>query len=92
MSVAELSRKCVRLSFISSIRRMGLLVVGSWTTPRNWTMLGCFIVSQDLALLLKSRDKVDEARILGVHDESMEDFSCTGVIVKHCLHNIAVGS
>ena len=37
------SRNPVRLSSISSIRRMGLRLLGSWATPRNWTMQGCFI-------------------------------------------------
>ena len=40
--VAERSRNPVRLSSISSIRRMGLELLGSCTTPKNWTIQGCF--------------------------------------------------
>ena len=54
--------------------------------------VGVLQVSQNLALLLKSGDKVSESRGLGVHGDSVEDLSSTWLVVQRCLHHVPVGS
>ena len=70
----------------------GLVGGGVLDHTQELDNVGVFQVSQDLALLLKSRDEVRESRVLGVHDDSMEDFSSTWLFIQCCLHHITIGS
>ena len=70
----------------------GLVGGGVLDHTQELDNVGVFQVSQDLALLLKSRDEVRESGVLGVHDDSVEDFSSTWVFIQCCLYHIAIGS
>ena len=70
----------------------GLVGCGVLDHTQELDNVGVFQVSQDLALLLKSRDEVRESRVLGVNEDSMEDFSSTWLFIQCCHHHIAIGS
>ena len=70
----------------------GLPGAGILDHTQELNNVGMFQVSHDVTFLFESGDEVRESRILGVHDDSMEDFSRTRVLVQCCLDHIAIGS